>query len=206
MAMAHPKEAVTANEAAAITRVPLKQVHRIVDAGLLGDRVRRKAGKRLIEANALVPLFVAYRTADVLTPEARRMLVETAGESNQRQVRIDDLVIVDLASVSAEVKKGLGALERAAAMVTIDPKVMGGASCIRGTRIPVHDIAEMLANGDAPQKVLVAYPRLKPEQLELAQIYAQAYPRRGRPAGKATWRGAEPKASGAAKLSDLPAA
>jgi len=206
MATPHSRETVTANEAAAITRVPLKQVHRIVDAGLLGDRVRLKSGKRLIDANALVPLFVAYRTADLLTPEARRVLAGTAGEPARRQVRIDDLVVVDLVSVAAEVKKGLGALERAVAAVTVDAKIMGGAPCIRGTRIPAHDAAEMLANGDTPEKVLAAYPRLKREHLELARIYAEAYPRRGRPPGRASWRGAEPKASGAVKLSDLPAA
>jgi len=206
MAAVNSKDAVTANEAAAITRVPLKQVHRIVDAGLLGDRVLLKSGKRLIDANALVSLSVVYRTADVLSPEARRMVACTAGEPERRQVRIDDLVVVDLASAAAEVKKGFGKLERAVALVRTDPKAMGGAPCIRGTRIPVHDIAEMLVNGDAPEKVLAAYPRLKREQLELARIYAEAYPRRGRPPGKAPWRGVEPKARGAAKLSDLPAA
>lgn len=206
MAGVLPREAVTANEAAAITRVPLKQVHRIVDAGMLGDHVRLKSGKRLIDANALVHLYVAYRTADVLTPEARRMLAGTAGDPTPRQVRIDNLVVVDMMSVTAEVKKGFGALDRAVAMVATDPKVMGGAPCIRGTRVPVHDIAEMLANGDTPEKVLAAYPRLKSDQLALARIYAEAYPRRGRPPGKAPWRGAEPKGSGAVKLSDLPAA
>ena len=37
--MCQPIEALTANESASVTRVPPKQVHRIIDAGLLSGRV-----------------------------------------------------------------------------------------------------------------------------------------------------------------------
>jgi hypothetical protein len=33
---------MTANEAASVTGVPLRQVHRIIDAGLLGGAVKRR--------------------------------------------------------------------------------------------------------------------------------------------------------------------
>ena len=36
--------ALTANEAACVTRVPLKQVHRIIDTGLLGDAAEIRKG------------------------------------------------------------------------------------------------------------------------------------------------------------------
>jgi len=65
----------TANEASSVTRVPLKQVHRIIDAGLLAGRVETRKGSRVIVGSGLVGLRVAYLTADTLTLEARRRVV-----------------------------------------------------------------------------------------------------------------------------------
>ena len=59
--------------------------------------------------------------------------------------------------------------------------MLSGTPCIGGTRIPVHDIADMLANGDTAEAVRDAFPRLSEAQIELAVFYARAYPRRGRP-------------------------
>src|SRR5436305_4531558 len=68
-------QALTANEAAAASRIPLKQVHRIIDAGLLEGAVETRRGNRLINGLGLVALKLAYVTADVLTPAARRRAV-----------------------------------------------------------------------------------------------------------------------------------
>lgn len=38
--------------------------------------------------------------------------------------------------------------------ITIDPKVCHGQACIKGTRIPVHQILQMLANGDTIEDLL----------------------------------------------------
>jgi Protein of unknown function (DUF433) len=53
----------------------------------------------------------------------------------------------------------------------------------RGTRIPVHDIADMLANG--PAAIMKAFPQLD-EEIRLAAIHALAYPPRGRPRTKSS--------------------
>ena len=66
-------------------------------------------------------------------------------------------------------------------MVVTDRTVLGGTPVFRGTRIPVHDIAAMLANGDTWQELRRSYPTLTREQIELAPVYAKAYPLRGRP-------------------------
>ena len=75
--------------------------------------------------------------------------------------------------------KGLSTLARARDAVVCDQAVLSGVPCIKGTRIPVHDIAAMLANGDSAEAILEAYPRLSETQVELAVVYARAYPRRG---------------------------
>ena len=42
--------------------------------------------------------------------------------------------------------------------------------------------ADMLSQGAKPQEILDGYPSLNREKVELAPLYVQAFPRRGRPA------------------------
>ena len=86
-------------------------------------------------------------------------------------------------------------LEKAKKMVVIDPNVLSGMPCFKGTRLPVHDIAGMVANGDEISAILAAYPTLTEEQVDAAIVYAQAYPRRGHPRSMPAWRKKEPLAS-----------
>lgn len=49
--------------------------------------------------------------------------------------------------------------------ISIDPQVCHGQACIRGTRIPVHQIVGMLANGDTIEDLLAAYPSISREDV-----------------------------------------
>lgn len=109
-------EALTANEAASVTRVPLKQVHRIIDAGLLRGRVEKRRGSRVIIGSGLVGLWLAWLTAESLTPTARRRVVERAIATDATSVVAADPLKVDLKPIAAEVKTGLTRLRKAKAM------------------------------------------------------------------------------------------
>ncbi|MFQ5707690.1 MAG: DUF433 domain-containing protein [bacterium] len=56
--------------------------------------------------------------------------------------------------------------------ISIDPKVCHGQACIKGTRIPVHQIVSMLANGDTIDDLLDAYPSIKREDILACLEYA----------------------------------
>lgn len=56
--------------------------------------------------------------------------------------------------------------------ISIDPKVCHGQACIKGTRIPVHQILHMLANGDTIEDLLEEYPSLKREDILACIDYA----------------------------------
>lgn len=56
--------------------------------------------------------------------------------------------------------------------ITIDPKVCHGQACIKGTRIPVHQILGMLANGDTIADLLEEYPSLTQEDILACLDYA----------------------------------
>jgi len=61
---------------------------------------------------------------------------------------------------------------------------MRGTPVYRGTRIPVELIADMLRQGANPEEILEGYPALDRDKVELAPLYVQAFPRRGRPASR----------------------
>jgi uncharacterized protein (DUF433 family) len=56
--------------------------------------------------------------------------------------------------------------------ISIDPEVYHGQACIKGTRIPVHQIVHMLANGDTIEDLLAAYPTLEREDILACLDYA----------------------------------
>lgn len=58
--------------------------------------------------------------------------------------------------------------------ITIDPKVMLGKPCIKGTRITVELMLEKLAGGATVEWILDGYPRLKREDVLEATQYAHA--------------------------------
>jgi NAD(P)-dependent dehydrogenase (short-subunit alcohol dehydrogenase family)/uncharacterized protein (DUF433 family) len=204
--MAEVREALSPTEAASVTGVPLKQVHRIVDAGLLEGAVERRAGARVILGRGLVGLKLAHDTADLLTPEGRRRLVKRLLQRPKAKTVGENAVTVDVQSMAAAVRRGLSKLEKAKKMVAIDKDIMAGTPCFKGTRIPVHDIAAMIANGDQKAAILNAYPQLTAAHIDLAVLYAEAYPRRGRPRGKPLWQKGRPVSSEKLSLRDLPRA
>lgn len=181
-------QALSANEAACVTEIPLKQVHRFIDAGLLGDAVRIRKGARTVPVTALVGLKLADATAWILTLEGRRRLVRRLLDDPEAKSIREETVSVDLRPMKREVQTGLSNLESAKKMVEIDKDILGGAPCLKGTRIAVHDIADMLANSNGVSAVLGAYPALNDRQVTAAAIFANAYPRRGRPRREPAWR------------------
>jgi len=58
--------------------------------------------------------------------------------------------------------------------ISIDPKICHGQACIKGTRIPVHQIVRMLANGDTIEELLTDYPSLEREDILACLDYVAA--------------------------------
>jgi uncharacterized protein (DUF433 family) len=76
-------------------------------------------------------------------------------------------------------------------LITEADDIQAGAPTFAGTRILVRPIAAALKEGEAPEALLSAYPRLTGEMLQIAQLYDQMNPARGRP--KDITRGLKPK-------------
>ena len=56
--------------------------------------------------------------------------------------------------------------------ITFDPNVMGGRACIRGMRVTVALILNLVANGKREQEILADYPYLELADIRQALAYA----------------------------------
>lgn len=56
--------------------------------------------------------------------------------------------------------------------ITFDPHIMGGRACIRGMRITVSLVVNLVANGMTVEEILTEYPDLEVEDIKQALQYA----------------------------------
>jgi len=52
--------------------------------------------------------------------------------------------------------------------ITFNKEIMGGQACIRGMRIPVSLIINLVANGMTTKEIIKEYPDLEPEDIKEA--------------------------------------
>jgi uncharacterized protein (DUF433 family) len=59
--------------------------------------------------------------------------------------------------------------------ITINPNQCGGRPCVRGMRIRVKDVLDMLAGGASQQEILSDFPDLAAEDIRACIAYAARY-------------------------------
>ena len=58
--------------------------------------------------------------------------------------------------------------------ITFNPKQCGGRPCVRGMRMRVKDVLELLAHGASHAEILQDYPYLEEEDIQACLQYAAA--------------------------------
>ena len=56
--------------------------------------------------------------------------------------------------------------------ITFDPNIMGGRACIRGMRVTVALVLNLVANGMGTAEIIDTYPYLEEEDIRQALRYA----------------------------------
>jgi uncharacterized protein (DUF433 family) len=56
--------------------------------------------------------------------------------------------------------------------ITFSPQVMGGKACIRGMRVTVALVLNLVANGLSTTEIIAAYPYLEAEDIQQALRYS----------------------------------
>jgi len=175
---------LTPAEAAVVSRVTVRDVHRMIDEHILPESFYSTDPTRSFTSHACVFISFYFRSADRLTSEARQRAIRIASEpqrSFDSRLVQDEFLTIDLGAFWKDVKESLERLQAARAIVVSDPEILSGAPVIRGTRVPVCHVAASVSSGIPIDRILSAYPSLQREQVDLAAMYAEANPQRGRP-------------------------
>ncbi len=56
--------------------------------------------------------------------------------------------------------------------ITFDPHIMAGQACLRGMRITVSLVVNLVAHGKSVEKIIEEYPDLEPEDIQASLEYA----------------------------------
>ena len=189
---------LTPTEAAVVASVTVRDVNRVIDERILPDElyVIAKDRTRRIFVDSCVLIAFYFKTANQLTAKER---IKTIADANNHMTSVvtkgrrrkyasksqwvvrKDFLTIDLAPFVKTVQEQFSKLEEARALVVGDPEILGGIPVVRNTRIPVYDVAASTAAGISTDRLLAAYPGLTARDAELAALYAEANPQRGRP-------------------------
>src|SRR6266480_420037 len=179
----------TPAQASAVANLPLPAVHKLIERRLIRPRRLRngRSIERMLSRAQVLYLRLEAEGVRLLPIASRRAIakeIESTPEIDAVLLTEGSALIVQVKSVRLELDQDLKKLERAVDMIASDPEVMRGTPVYRGSRIPVELIADMLSQGANPEEILEGYPALDREKVELAPLYVQAFPRRGRPASR----------------------
>lgn len=178
-------------EVGAVTGAPVKAVYKVAEDRLPpGMLVRRGRERRLTRWGAVCFAIDRAMPRDVPLPVRRELYTDIQARRSVAPARCERGIlayVVDVQVVADRVDAALLRYREAMALVVEDPAIQGGAATFRGTRILVHQVADLMLQGAAEAELREDYPRLTPEMIAAAPVYARAHPRRGRPR-KPAWR------------------
>ncbi len=179
----------TPAQASAVANLPLPAVHKLIERRLIRPR-RLRTGRsiqRMLSREQVLYLRLeaeGVRLLPILTRRAIAKKIESSPEIDFVSLTEGSALVIEVKSVRLELDEDLKRLERAQNMIVSDPEIMRGTPVYRGTRIPVELIADMLSQGANSEEILEGYPALDRAKVELAPLYVQAFPRRGRPVSR----------------------
>jgi uncharacterized protein (DUF433 family) len=197
METARQSNPYTPAQAAAVTGLPLLAVHKAIEYRLIRPKVVREGRSlyRLLSKPQVLYLQLEANGLRCLPLATRRQIarsLEQAPNADTVPVSQGGALVVEIKAARKRMEDALRRLVQAERMIVSDPDVMKGTPVYRGTRIPVHAVAGMLAQGATLQEILEGYPALTREAVELAPVYAKAFPRRGRPPAR-PWARQQPR-------------
>ena len=181
-------------EISAVTGASMRAVYKAMGERLpRGLPLQRDCQPGLTRWGAVCFVIDQEMPKDVPVAVRRQLYTTILDRQSTASVRLDRGVLsylVDVKTVADRVAGDLARYRSAMDLIVRDATIQGGAATFRGTRILVHQIAELLAQGADEAELREDYPRLTPAMLAAAPVYVRAHPRRGRPKQPAWRKGA----------------
>lgn len=191
-------EMLKPSEAAVVSRVPLRDVNRVIDEHILPDAFVSANNGRLVLAASLPLIAFYFASAKHLTSEERLLAIRSAEPRFTRARALDwtkflledwivrhDFLTIDLAPFVQGVGERFADLMAARAAVESTPDVLGGTPVLKSTRVPIYDVAAAAVAGRSIEEIQAIWPNVDADMVKHAVLFAEANPLRGRPRASA---------------------
>ena len=182
-------------EIGAVAGVPVKEVYKVIEQRLPGGLVVRRNRQRMLTRWGAVCVVIDHQMPKDVPVTVRKQVyaqIKVSLPSGLIKCKHGILqYVVDVKTAANKVDADLAKYRKAMKLIVEDPSVQAGAATFKGTRILVHQIANLISEGATEAELREDYPRLKRAMIAAATVYAKAHPRRGRPRNP-VWRNNKP--------------
>ena len=173
----------TRNETAEISGVSVSAVNKALEQRIA--KPRRSRGRTLLaveEAAALALISqIPVRLSVKLKRELRDWIVDRSPQPAE-ELELSPALRIAMTDYASEVAARAAEYARLRdKYVEVDARKLGGTPVIRGTRMPVRTLAELVESGESHEVLREDYPHIPEDAYDVAVIWARGNPRRGRP-------------------------
>lgn len=173
----------TRNETAELSGVSVSAVNKALEQRIA--KPRRSRGRTLLaveEAAALALISqIPVRLSVKLKRELRDWIVNRSPQPAE-ELELSPALRIAMTDYASEVATRATEYARLRdKYVEVDARKLGGTPVIRGTRMPVRTLAQLVESGESRAILREDYPQIPEEAYDVAVIWARGNPRRGRP-------------------------
>jgi uncharacterized protein (DUF433 family) len=183
---------LTRNEIAEISGVSLNAVNKALEQRVA--KARRSRGRTLLAADEAAGLALLSELPISLSIKLKREVrnwIVKRNPAKAEEFELSRALRIAMTENAADVaKRAFDYVRLREQYVETDPGRMGGTPVIRGTRVPVRTLAQLVEGGESPKALKEDYPHIPEEAYDVAVLWAKGNPRRGRPTGQSRTRSA----------------
>jgi uncharacterized protein (DUF433 family) len=176
---------LTRNEIAEISGVSINAVNKALEQRVA--KARRQRGRTLLAADEAAALALLSELPAGLSIKLKREVrnwIVKRNPASAEEFELSRALRIAMTENAADVAKRTFEYVRLRdKYVEVNPDKMGGTPVIRGTRVPVRTIAQLIEGGESRKALREDYPHIPEEAYDVAVLWARGNPRRGRPAG-----------------------
>jgi uncharacterized protein (DUF433 family) len=177
---------LTRNEIAEISGVSINAVNKALEQRVA--KARRQRGRTLLAADEAAALALLSELPISLSIKFKREVrnwIVGRNPARAEEFELSRALRVAMTENAADVaKRAFDYVRLREKYVEVDPGKRGGTPVIRGTRVPVRTLAQLVEGGESPKALKEDYPHIPEEAYDVAVLWAKGNPRRGRPTGQ----------------------
>jgi uncharacterized protein (DUF433 family) len=176
---------LTRNEIAEISGVSINAVNKALEQRV--TKPRRQRGRTLMAADEAAALALLSELPISLSIKLKRDVrnwIVKRNPSKAEEFELSRALRIAMTENAADVAtRAFDYARLRDKYVEFDRGKMGGAPVIRGTRMPVRTLAQLVEGGESREALKEDYPHIPEEAYDVAALWARGNPRRGRPPG-----------------------